>query len=552
MATQQARLARATAIAGPNGSALMAIPSAKEISKTTTATEMANRQLSIQREVLGGLATKVQDWGKNVQWAGRQLTVGFTMPFAMAAAAAGSYANKIDQDMVQIKKVYDGNLNDLDRLAKETTGEITSTMGQSADSTLKVMASLAAAGKQGEDLRQTTRESQKLATLGNIDQEQSVKGVIAMQSIWNMSNKELSDSINFLNEVDAKTPTGIQDLVDAIPIAGVQVKQLGGTIQDTTVLLAAFKERGIQTVEGANAIKTAMNRIIAPTSAAKDEFKKLTGLSLEGIVKQTQGKPLETLQAISDAIYKSNLGLADQQKLVTKLVGIYQSSRITGLLTALQESSGAVAEAKKAAAEDSAAWAASTDQRLKQITESASGKFKIAVESFKSSMQDFGKSALEVGTFILKGAKWLLDAFNGMPDIIKTPTLLVAGIVAIAGPLTMVTGLVGNLVGTMGKFFLMIRSLGAKAFGKNFQSTTVEARALELEQKALSGATLTASEQTQLLVIQQGRLSAAYLQSASSARTLAMAMNIPSSGWNTVSPDAYWQSKVQGKLHQQI
>lgn len=489
---------------------------------TASATEIANRQLSIQREVLSGLSTKVQDWGKNVQWAGRQLTVGFTMPFAMAMAAAGAYANKIDQDLVGIKKVYDGNMQEIDSLAMETAKTITQTMGQSADSTLKVMASLAAAGKQGNDLVEVTKESQKLATLGNVDQEQSIKGVIAMQSIWKMSNAELADSINFLNEVDSKTPTGIQDLIDAIPIAGVQIKQLGGTIQDTTILLAAFKERGIQTVEGANAIKTAMNRIIAPTAAAREEFQKLTGQNLEELVKSTGGKPLETLQKISDAIYQSNIGLADQQKLVTKLVGIFQSSRITGLLTALQDTTGAVAKAKQAAAEDSAAWKASTDARLKAITESASGRFKIAVESFKLSMQDFGKTALQAGTFLINVAQKFLGFFNGLPDIVKTPTLLAAGLIAIAGPLAMITGLAGNFIGTFGKFFLFITK-----WRSSYSSVTVEAKALELEQKALNGATLSANEQTQLLVLQQGRLAAAYLSSADAARTLALAMATP-------------------------
>ena len=245
MAEVQARLARATAVAGPNGSAVVSIPSKNQMMEVASAAELANRKLSVQREILSGLSTKVQDWGKNVQWAGRQLTVGFTMPFAMAMGAAGAYANKIDQDLVNIKKVYDGNLDTIDELAKSTAQTITQSMGQSADSTLKVMASLAAAGKQGNDLVEVTKESQKLATLGNVDQQESIKGVIAMQSIWNMSNKELADSINFLNEVDSQTPTGIQDLIDAIPIAGVQVKQLGGTVQDTTVLLAAFKERTV-------------------------------------------------------------------------------------------------------------------------------------------------------------------------------------------------------------------------------------------------------------------------------------------------------------------
>lgn|GEM_PF-2661527 len=499
---QQERLAKAYATPlGNKGGMAMTIPSVASITPTITAMERLNRTWAVQGELLSGLGTKIQDWGKNTQWAGRQMMVGFTVPFAMAAVAAGKYAMDIDKALTRIEKVYDGSTKGLRAEATQVAMGITQELGQTVQSSLEIMGDLAAAGKQGKDMYDMTREAQRLSVLGDVDKEESIKAVISMQTIYGLNTKQLADSINYLNAVDAKTPTSMKDLADAIPIAGATVKQLGGDLKDTTVLLTAFKERGINTVEGANAIKSAMNRVLVPTKQAKELFHEFTKQDLSQVIERTKGDPLDTMQALSDAIMGGNIALEDQQKIIGKLFGTYQSTRITGLLSGLQSKTGAVAATKELAAKSDGELRSIAQKHEEAIKNSASRQFTIAVESFKTQLKEFGDFAMKVGTVIVSGFSKAFEFFNSMPGPIKTVAIALGLVVAAAGPIVMLAGLFGNLFGSIIKFtgFLM----GLK---KGYGSMTIEQKAAQLSADGMTSKLMSESEAAQVLIFQMNKL----------------------------------------------
>lgn len=520
LATYQARISRAFSTPMANGATAITIPAANQMNQFATATEMANRRLAVQAEVLRGLGQKVQDWGKNTQWAGRQMMVGMTVPFVMGAAAAGMYANKIDASMVRVEKVVNEPLDGFREKAMATSKEIVHTMGQTIESSLGVMGELAAAGMEGPMLQSMTKLSQTLATLGDMDQQDAIKGMISMQQIYKMSTDELRESVDYLNYVEDQTPTKLKDLVDAIPIAGVQVAQLGGTLQDTTILLTAFRQSGIETVEGANAIKTAMNRILSPTRGARDAFKELTGQDLPALVKATGGKPLETFQALSDVIMGGNIALDDQQRIISKLVGTYQSSRITALLTGLQDKTGAVATAKEISGESPEQWAAKTAKSLEAITTSASGKWKIAIESFKAEFIETGNFILEVATKIVQGVTKVVSVFNSMPDFLKWILLGAGAIMALAGPIVMIVGIFANFLGTVGKIGAVFQGMRSK-----YKSMTIDEKVAELAAGNLNKNMITQADTAQILIYQMEKLRAAYLEVGQAANQATAPMN---------------------------
>lgn len=527
LATHQARISRAFATPLAGGATAVTIPSIRDMTALASATEMANRRLAVQSEILHGLGQKVQDWGKNTQWAGRQMMVGMTVPFVMGAAAAAMYANKIDASMVRVEKVVNEPLEGFREKALGTAKEITNAMGQTVESSLAVMSELAAAGQSGKTLQDLTKLSQTLAVLGDMDQEASIKGLISMQQIWKMNTDELSESIDYLNYVEDQTPTKLQDLVDAIPIAGVQVAQLGGTLQDTTVLLAAFRQTGIDTVEGANAIKTAMNRILSPTRGAAETFKELTGKDLPALVKATEGKPLETFQALSDTIMGGNIALADQQRIISKLVGTYQSSRITALMRGLQDDTGAVAATREISGQSPDQWAAKTAKSLKAITDSASGQWRIAIESFKVEFIETGNIILKIATGIVSAATKVFSFFNELPEGVKTFLLVSAGVMALAGPITMIVGILGNFFGTLTKVLAVFTGMRSK-----YKSMTIEEKAAELAAGNLNNKMLSQADTAQILIYQMDKLRAAYVSASGAAQTAALNMNLPAAGFN--------------------
>lgn len=515
IAENQTRLANAVTRTGSGGQVQAYLPSVSDIRNSTMALEAQNRQYGIQNEMLKVASTEVQNWGKNMQWAGRQLMVGFTIPFAAAAAAAGVFAFSVDKEITRIAKVYDGAKDEVKGLAMSTADFVTSTMGATAKSTLEVMAQLAAVGQKGEDLKQGAIEVQRLSTLGEMDSDTSLKSYISMQAVFKMSVEQTADAINYMNSVENATSLQMEDFAEAIPRAAAPVKQLGGTLQDLGTILVALKERGVDAAEGANAIKTLMNRLINPAQQTKEAFKSLTGEELDQFIEKTGGELMPTMQALAEVIHNGNLSLLERQQLIGRLGGAYQVTRLTAILDGLAEKGGQVQKAFEVAAQGESKWAAVAAQELETKTQSISGRFAIAVNDFKMQLQGFGEVALKMATFVITKLGDMMGALNQMPDWLKNVVLVGAAILAVTGPLTMIVGIFGNFLGTIGRGIAGLANLRSK-----YSSLTIEQKAAAIAAGDLKTKFMSEADTVQILVFQLDKLQKAYLETAQ-ASTLA-------------------------------
>ena len=104
LAISQARLNRSIAIADPLRPGYAKLVT--DINGVVTAQEKAIfYQRALNTALLQG-STKLIDFGKNMQWAGRQMMVGLTMPLAMFGAAASHMFLNFDKEMNSMLKVY--------------------------------------------------------------------------------------------------------------------------------------------------------------------------------------------------------------------------------------------------------------------------------------------------------------------------------------------------------------------------------------------------------------------------------------------------------------
>jgi TP901 family phage tail tape measure protein len=515
IAENQTRLANAVTRTGSGGQTQAYLPSVSDIRNSTMALEAQNRQHAIQNEMLKVGSTEIQNWGKNMQWAGRQLMVGFTIPFAAAAAAAGVFAFSVDKEITRITKVYDGAKDEVKGLAVSTAQFVTSTMGATAKSTLDVMAQLAAVGMKGEELKRGAIEVQRLSVLGEMDSDTALKSYIALMATFKQTVDETAASTNYMNSLENATSLQMEDLAEAIPRAAAPIAQLGGSLQDLGTIMVALKERGVDAAEGANAIKTLMNRLINPAQQTKETFKALTGQELEEFIQKTQGKLMPTMQALSEVIHNGNLDLLERQQLIGRLGGAYQVTRLTAILDGLAQKGGQVDKAFEIAAQSESKWAAMAAQELETKTQSISGKFQIAVESFKMQLQGFGEVALKMATFVVSKLGDMMGALNSLPDWVKGLVIVGASILAVAGPLTMIIGIFGNFVGTIGRGIANVRNMG-----NGYKSLTIDQKAAAIAAGDLKNKFVSESDAIQILVFQLDKLQKAYLETAQ-ASTLA-------------------------------
>lgn len=424
------------------------------------------RQAGFYNQVLGSVADQTVKWGKNTQWAGRQLMAGLSMPIAAAAAATGVLAYQVDKGLTQVVKVYGDAATaaktsdaEIKQATMNTARQMASAYGQSAQDSIEITSQLASAGQTGMELQQATAAVTRARTLGELNLQDAMKATISLQSVYNMNSKQLGETFDFMNSMENQTNLTMQDFVVGIPKVSGVIKEFGGTVQDAGVLLAGMKAAGIDAAEGANAIKSISFKIISPNQGSKDLFQQLTGASFEQTMEGADGV-VQRLQALGNAIKD----LPEEQRvgLIQKMFGLYQGSKTLSLLSQLTEGSEQMTRAFEVANQGAGDWAATAQRELEKLRTSGWNQIKQQWETMKIELADIGKTFLAMATPIAKFFNGILQWFNQLPQGAKHVILVGAAITAMIGPLVMLAGLMGNLIGNVGKFTTFIAGLALR------------------------------------------------------------------------------------------
>ena len=451
------------------------------IDELANKTKIAKQEMSILNKVMSDGATQLINWGKNTQWAGRQLTVGLTVPMAAFGQAAAQSFMQVDQELTRLTKVYGGlaqtsqaELSKVRADTIKTAKELSSAYGVNFKETVALAADIAATGKQGNELMGSLQETTRLAVLGEVSRQDAMKATLAIQNAFKQNTTELGQSIDFLNAVENQTSTTLQDLVNAIPKAGPVVKGLGGNVKDLALMMVAMKEGGVDAASAANGLKSALGSLINPTKTAKNLFQSF-GIDLGAIVNNNAGNVTETIMALQGALDKLNP--LQKQQALESLFGKYQFARMGALFDNLGKKGSQtlqVLDLMKASTQDLANVAS---RELAQQTESASGRYKRALESLRADLATVGSGFLGVSANLLKIADGILKAFNALPSPVKKFVTLLAGLTAVAGPIIMLTGVFSNFLGYVMKGFAGIRAFFSHA--DKFKLMTPEIKAAD-------------------------------------------------------------------------
>jgi TP901 family phage tail tape measure protein len=475
LAIEQTKLQNSMVMSDPTKQGVMSVFTPTKINEVANATKIAANMQNVYNIAVDKGTESLIKWGKNTQWAGRQLTVGMTVPLTIFGTTAVQTFQQVNDELVRLQKVYGTGLQQptqqtLDAIKSQVLGlskELASSMGIAAKDTAAMAADLAATGKQGNDLLVATREAMRLTKLGEMSTQDAMQTTISLQNVYKLSTDQLSGAVNFLNAVENQTSTSLQDLAAGIPKVGPIVQQLGGSFKDTAVMMVAMKEAGVPAAQSANAIKSALASLINPTKAAKEAFAAYN-INLGAIATTTKGNPIQMIEMLQKSL--NGLQPLQQAQLIEKLFGKFQEARIQALITNL----GAVNSQTKQAFD----LAQATDQQLsgiaagelKTATESTTGKFKRAIETMKADLLPVGEKIMQIATTLLNFGNSVAKVFSGLPGPVKAVMGFVAAGVALSGPLIMFTGVLANFVGYLMKGVFSLASLfkGTKSFGELF------------------------------------------------------------------------------------
>jgi TP901 family phage tail tape measure protein len=485
---------------GPNGAQHADMLTPRAVDTTSRSFSELTRKAGFYNQVLSSVADQTVKWGKNTQWAGRQLMAGLSMPMAMVGAATGVMAYQIDKGLTQVVKVYGDAATAATTTDKEikeatlaTARHMASAFGQSAQDSIEITSQLASAGKTGKELQEATAEVTRARTLGELDLQDAMKATITLQSVYGMNSQKLGETFNFMNSMENQTALTMQDFVVGIPKVSGVLKEFGGDVQDAGILLAGMKAAGIDAAEGANAIKSIAFKVISPNQGAKDMFETLTGKSFAETMKGTEGV-VGRLKVLGQAM--SGLSEENRVGLVQKMFGLYQGSKTLGLLSQLTNESEQMTRAFDVANQGAAGWAGTASRELEKLQNSGWNKVKQQWETLKIEMADVGATFLTMATPIIKFFVDLVKKFNGLDDGTKKFILFAGGIAALIGPIIMLAGLLGNLIGNVGKLTTFLSGLVLKFKLQNTEQVMAE----KLANKAAKS-TLTEAESFHFLAL---------------------------------------------------
>ena len=431
--------------------------------------KLARMEMQIMNRALSEGAGSLINWGKNTQWAGRQLTVGLTVPMTMFGAAAGKAFREADAELVRLTKVYGGlaatSASDLKAIREEvveTAKVLSKTMGASFKDTIALGADIAATGQTGNELLGSIAETTRLAVLGEVDRQDAMKATLSIQTAFKQNTQELTESINFLNAVENQTSTTLNDLVEAIPKAGPVIQQLGGDVKDLALYLTAMREGGISASEGANALKSGLASLINPTKQTVGMMSDF-GIDVMGMVARNTGDTTGLLMDLQKAL--DSLDPLSKARAMEQMFGKFQFARMSALLNNLGKQGSQTLQVLDLMKASTADLADVASRELKMVTESASGKYKRAIEGLKAELADVGEEFLGVATKLITAASKILDFFTRLPDPIKKGLTFLAGFTALVGPLIMLTGVLANFFGYITKGVVQLRAFFMKANG---------------------------------------------------------------------------------------
>ena len=468
-------------------------PLALDMENLATKTQIAAQRQQLLNQLLKQGSTNLLNFGKNTQWAGRQLMVGFTIPLMYLGTAASKTFMKLEEQAIRFKRVYgemfttgqetDKMLKEVQLLAKEFTK-----YGVAVEKTMEMAATAAASGKMGADLLAQVNQATRLAVLGGVEQEQALETTISLTNAFGVAAEDLTKKINFLNAVENQTVVSIEDLTVAIPKAGPVVQQLGGDVEDLAFFLTAMKEGGINASEGANALKSGLASLINPTKKASAMLADM-GINITGIVEANKGNVKGVVVDFAKAL--DTLDPLNRARAIEQLFGKFQFSRLSTLfqnVIAQGSQASRVLSLTQATTEELAILA---ERELKRVEESPMYKFKKSIEDLKVTLAPVGEAFLKAVTPIVEFVAKILDKFNNLGDGAKNFVVILTTVLAGIGPVALMTfGLLANGLANIIKLFTSVKSL----FNRVGQSSqTLGATTEYMTQEQLQAAAVASS-----------------------------------------------------------
>lgn len=422
------------------------------------------RQLNAQMGSLGSgnIATSRLDrLGSQMQWLGRQIEYNFTVPLAIAGAAATKMALDNEAAFVRITKVYGDATHGADFYKQELQSlkkafvALSNEFGIAQADALNIAADWAAAGASGIALAKAVELTMKTMVLGELEAGKATQSLIAIQAQYGLSISQLADTIDILNMVENQTGISMAGLIDGFARTAGVARSSGVGVRELAADLAALTPATGSAVNAGNALKTIFSRLLSPTKQTA-EILGLMGINTHAMAWESSNAQ-EKLLLMATSFMK----LSDAQKgLVSSIIASrYQVNRFEVLMRELTSTNGYYQRALQSTTDMNAVYAQS-QKELNQVLTSSPKRLEVIWTMLKNAAADIVQPMIPLVLWLATALMRVVQAFSNLNPAVQKFILFGLALLAAVGPIVRYLGALQVLIFELGGLFgLLLKPL---------------------------------------------------------------------------------------------
>lgn len=385
---------------------------------------------------------------------GSTLTGAITTPLVGIGVAAMTTFGNFEQQMNRVKAISGATGGQFDQL-KQRAVELGASSVFSASEVAQAMENMASAGMNVNDIYSASAGVMDLAAVSGRDMGLAAEAVASAMNQFGIAGENATHVADVYAKAAADTNAETVDMAEAMKYAGPVMSSLNSSFEETAAAIGIMSNAGIKGSQAGTTLRTAMQRLAAPTDVAS---KLMQSLGISAYNSEGQMKPIsellphlqERLSGLSEEQRNNALNTLFGKESLSGMLALLDSAgpEFDGVVSGLQNSNGAAKE-----------MADTMNSGLSGSIENLKGKLETAAITVS---ERFAPYIEQLADKVGELTEWFTNLSEEQQDQIIKWGLVAAA----AGPALVVFGKVAGTLGTTFKALGTVSSGIGKLVGK--------------------------------------------------------------------------------------
>lgn len=397
---------------------------------------------------------KLTTLGSSAVNLGSTLTGAITTPLVGIGVAAMTTFGNFEQQMNRVKAISGATGGQFDQL-KQRAVELGASSVFSASEVAQAMENMASAGMNVNDIYSASAGVMDLAAVSGRDMGLAAEAVASAMNQFGIAGENATHVADVYAKAAADTNAETVDMAEAMKYAGPVMSSLNSSFEETAAAIGIMSNAGIKGSQAGTTLRTAMQRLAAPTDVAS---KLMQSLGISAYNSEGQMKPIsellphlqERLSGLSEEQRNNALNTLFGKESLSGMLALLDSAgpEFDGVVSGLQNSNGAAKE-----------MADTMNSGLSGSIENLKGKLETAAITVS---ERFAPYIEQLADKVGELTEWFTNLSEEQQDQIIKWGLVAAA----AGPALVVFGKVAGTLGTTFKALGTVSSGIGKVVGK--------------------------------------------------------------------------------------